>query len=330
MKCPKCGYLGFEHVERCRNCGYDFLLSRSVAAPELPLRQAPAAEPSPLADLEIVDRSRRVDTEIFVHEIDRDLDRDLDRVLQSPDPLSIFRPEGPGGPLREAAEHESPKPQAPAPATAPPSVAAQASGLPLFSSNAADDAPLISRPSPPRQPLAVRRATPDAARLRAERPRAASMELPLEPKQSDAVARLRAVRSQAAAPVTPEPAHASDLASLSARLAAVAIDGFILVTIDLAVIYFTLQICAVSLSEMAIIPKAPLLAFLIVQNFGYLVAFTAGGQTLGKMAAGIRVVTKEGAAHLDIGRAMLRTLLWVVLPGLHDRFAGTRVVRASA
>ena len=27
MKCPKCGYLGFEHVDRCRNCGYDFALA---------------------------------------------------------------------------------------------------------------------------------------------------------------------------------------------------------------------------------------------------------------------------------------------------------------
>ena len=27
MKCPKCGYLGFEPVDRCRNCGYDFSLA---------------------------------------------------------------------------------------------------------------------------------------------------------------------------------------------------------------------------------------------------------------------------------------------------------------
>jgi uncharacterized RDD family membrane protein YckC len=82
-----------------------------------------------------------------------------------------------------------------------------------------------------------------------------------------------------------------------------------------------------------------------VQNIGYLVAFTAGGQTLGKMAAGIRVVAEEADSPLDLGRAVLRTLLWFVLAipaglgfasalfnrehrGLHDRFAGTRVVRA--
>src|SRR5687767_1979624 len=27
MKCPKCGYLGFESGDRCRNCGYEFALS---------------------------------------------------------------------------------------------------------------------------------------------------------------------------------------------------------------------------------------------------------------------------------------------------------------
>ncbi|MCX6552814.1 MAG: RDD family protein, partial [Acidobacteria bacterium] len=26
MKCPKCGYLGFDSGERCKNCGYDFSL----------------------------------------------------------------------------------------------------------------------------------------------------------------------------------------------------------------------------------------------------------------------------------------------------------------
>ena len=45
--------------------------------------------------------------------------------------------------------------------------------------------------------------------------------------------------------------------------------------------------------EFGMLPKVPLVAFLLVQNVGYLVAFTAGGQTLGKMAVGIRIVTAE-------------------------------------
>ena len=114
--------------------------------------------------------------------------------------------------------------------------------------------------------------------------------------------------------------------------------------VDAIVIYFTMQICGLSVADLGILPKGPLFAFLFVQNGGYLVAFTAGGQTLGKMAAGIRVVTAGSESSLDLGRAFLRTMVWVVLAvpaglgfltaflssdhrGLHDRFAGTRVVR---
>src|SRR5688500_20192243 len=40
MKCPKCGYLGFETTDRCRNCQYDFSLAPSSAEPELALKSA--------------------------------------------------------------------------------------------------------------------------------------------------------------------------------------------------------------------------------------------------------------------------------------------------
>jgi uncharacterized RDD family membrane protein YckC len=106
-------------------------------------------------------------------------------------------------------------------------------------------------------------------------------------------------------------------------------------------------LCDLTADELWILPKGPLVAFLLLQNGGYLVAFTAGGQTLGKMATGVRVVRSDSDASLDFGRAFLRTLMWAVLAlpvglgfltalfsrdhrGLHDRFAGTRVVRASA
>ena len=65
------------------------------------------------------------------------------------------------------------------------------------------------------------------------------------------------------------------------------------------------------------------------------------------MAVDIRVVPAESDERLDIGRACVRTGMWLLLAipaglgfvtalvshdrrGLHDRFAGTRVVRASA
>jgi uncharacterized RDD family membrane protein YckC len=55
MKCPKCGYLGFETTERCRHCGYDFSLSITADnddAEALPLRHASERE-APLADFDL-------------------------------------------------------------------------------------------------------------------------------------------------------------------------------------------------------------------------------------------------------------------------------------
>ena len=40
MKCPKCGYLGFETTDRCRNCQYDFSLAPVTAELELALQSA--------------------------------------------------------------------------------------------------------------------------------------------------------------------------------------------------------------------------------------------------------------------------------------------------
>ena len=144
-----------------------------------------------------------------------------------------------------------------------------------------------------------------------------------------------------------DPIQADETAGLGARLVAAVIDMVIIVVVDAFVVYFTMQICGVTWLDFGILPKAPLLAFLLVQNGGYLAAFTAGGQTLGKMVMGIRVVAVDDTESLDMGRAILRTLLWLVLAvpaglgfltallsrdhrGLHDRVAGTRVVRASA
>jgi uncharacterized RDD family membrane protein YckC len=54
MKCPKCGYLGFETSDRCRNCSYDFSLAVAVEPPpELPLR--PTDTPAALADFALAD-----------------------------------------------------------------------------------------------------------------------------------------------------------------------------------------------------------------------------------------------------------------------------------
>ena len=308
MKCPKCGYLGFEHVDRCRNCGYDFSLSPSIAIPELPIR-GDTPPLNPLDDLALIDAARapqpsRSSAELRV---------DLERVVGAPQP-------------REPSE-------------------SAASELPLFGSPTTDDTPLITKPSPPRLPLAVRRSTPEAPRLRAGPPRMATLDLALD-LDGPAAPHARAVpveHAQVYEKLAPQ--EGTEGAGLGARAAAVAIDLLVLGAIDAVVIYFTMQICGVTFVEFGIIPKGPLVAFLVVQNVGYLVAFTAGGQTLGKMAVGIKVVAAESDASVDLGQALKRTVVWLLLAipaglgfltaflsrdhrGLHDRFARTRVVRA--
>jgi uncharacterized RDD family membrane protein YckC len=282
MKCPKCGYLGFERVDRCRNCGYEFALATAAAAPELALQDRKIEPVPPLDDLA----------------------------------------------LRRKTEA--------------PVVAAPSDDLPLFSAAMAAEAPLITKASPPRPPLAVRRGTVDAARGPSE-PRTVEATFDGGPRSRMAPSRdlSSPERSSRAGEA------GGDDARLALRFLAAAVDGVILLVVDALIVYFTLQVCGISLFELDVLPKVPLLAFLLVQNGGYLVTFTAGGQTLGKMVVGIRVVAASDAEPLDLGRAALRTLLWAVLAipaglglataaftsdhrALHDRLAGTRVVRATA
>jgi uncharacterized RDD family membrane protein YckC len=285
MKCPKCGYLGFEDADRCRNCGYDFALGRAVELPELSIRPAGRDDITPLDDL----------------------------ALEAKVPSRQATPE-----------------------------------LPLFGAEPVDDQPLITKPSPPRAPLAVRRATPEIPRLKPEpRPAAPMLDLAADEAESDP---LRSLTAQVTrhTPPTPLPTGSGlPAAGIGARFLAAAIDVTVLAAVDLAVVYFTLQICGLTVDEFAIVPKVPLVAFLLVLNGGYFVAFTAGGQTLGKMATGIRVVPNEPSGSVDLPHSIVRTAIWAILAipaglglltalltrdrrALHDRCAGTRVVRATA
>jgi uncharacterized RDD family membrane protein YckC len=323
MKCPKCGYLGFEPVERCRNCGYDFSLTAvAQTLPDLPIRRE-SADFSPLDDLTLIDAASAPPPAVAMS----DVGPDLDRILGAPtDDDESMVPALAGAGRRASKRGE----------------------LPLFGGGPADDQPLIKRVSAPRQPLSVRRATPDVARLRAEPTKTQSFELALELGESTAnLGPSYTPAARATAEAWPEPRRErAETAELTIRLVAAAIDLAILLTVDIVVVYFTMQICGITLAEAGLMPRAPLLAFLLVQNGGYLVAFTASGQTLGKIATGIRVVGTESAGELDLVRAFKRTIVWLMLAipaglgfltifgrdhrGLHDRFAGTRVVRASS
>lgn len=306
MKCPKCGYLGYERVERCRNCGYDFSLGSSTSTPDLRLRDNERL-PQPLVDLDLVDAAAPP----------LPAERFSDVVPDQRQPDSR---------LNAFAE------------------------LPLFGVPITDDVPLITKPSAPRQPLSVRRSTPEVPRLRAEA-RAPMLDWP-EPSTAPTLMRPTPDRPPIFRPVSkPQAAHdaavAFEPAAFGSRALAAFIDLALLGLVDLLVVYFTLKICRLSMSEAALLPKAPLITFLLLQNVGYLVAFTTTGQTLGKMIAGVRVLSDDSDSTPDVGRSALRAVLWLVLAlpaglglltatlgrdgrGLHDRFAGTRVVRAGA
>jgi uncharacterized RDD family membrane protein YckC len=134
-------------------------------------------------------------------------------------------------------------------------------------------------------------------------------------------------------------------ATAGRRSAAAAIDVGLVAVIDIVVLHFTLALCGLTFNDIHVLPVLPLAAFLLVLNGGYVVLFTGTlGQTIGKMAASIEVVPAR-RGRMDLRRAALRGAVMVisVLPaglgwlaglvgdrrGLHDRLAGTRVVRVA-
>jgi uncharacterized RDD family membrane protein YckC len=216
--------------------------------------------------------------------------------------------------------------------------------LPLFNGEA-DDTPLVDGSAAPRAPLVVRRAAPVIPRVRTETPvhEERVLEFP-EPaavvdRPSPPVERSRAagtVDTDATAPAGP-------------RLLGATIDALIIGATDLAVLYFTLELCGLRFADVRALPVVPMLAFLLILNGGYLTMFTAaGGQTIGKMIARTRVVPATPAAgpqRLLFGAAVVRAGVCVlsILPAgagfflalfradgraLHDAVADTRVIKA--
>jgi uncharacterized RDD family membrane protein YckC len=343
MKCPKCGYLGFETSDRCRNCGYDFSLSVSVEPPaELPL-QPRDGQAGPLADLTLgpaSDPGRQTPA------------LDLDRLIGTADPDAtvVARPAPDASPRRTPVPERrlaEPQPAAILDAAAadqatPDPAPVGEDELPLFSHPGADDVPLITSPRPPRPPLVVRRATPDIPRGRSRTrvtPRRDEPPLQLDPVSGDVpLVESPVVSSRTGVELRP--------AGLLPRATALLVDALLLMAINAAVLYFTLAIAGLTVTDIRVLPPIPLVAFLLILNGGYLITFTtAGGQTIGKMLTGIRVMGDDGR-RVDTAGAVLRaagclvTLLSVglgYLPvllsaegrALHDRIAGTRVVESD-
>ena len=216
-------------------------------------------------------------------------------------------------------------------------------------------------PSVPRAPLAVRRTTPDPARLRAKynrgaaRAKAGHIEVSgdllngADQPEPTAESRIVPAAERLSSEPTPTSLPAEWLRGVgpSKRLMAAALDSALLVSLNAAVIWFTLSVCGLTSGQVNLLPVVPLLLFFLLLDAGYLVLFTAAcGQTLGKMAAGIRVVGTSASAvindRITLGQAVTRSLgaiasmvplgagFWFGLVGdrraIHDRLAHTRVV----
>ncbi len=300
MRCPKCHYISFGSVDRCRNCGYELSLAPEAKPLDLPIHDAEETG-GPLGDFP----------------------------LGQPTPVAQ-RPASPARVDAVAAAAAAAK-RAPSPLR---------SDLPLFGDRAAnhDDAPLVSAPAVPRQPLSVRRAQPPIAKARPE----------------DSAREPRVVETDWKAAGASQIASAADAvntAPILRRLTAGIVDVLTLAALDAAILYFTLRVLELTFADVQLLPPIPLGVFVVLLNGGYLAAFTAaGGQTIGKMLTGIRVVADPASSGAPYGRitfgsAVLRAAAYLVSlapaglgfapilfaadgRALHDRLANTRVVRA--
>lgn len=325
MRCPKCHYISFGSADRCRNCGYEFLLAVEPPPVDLPI-QSDDDGAGPLADFVLSERG------------------------PAPQPKPVFS-ELTTHPSSSAGLASSAGVAARRPPTGPPRF-----DLPLFGGEAGDDAPLVTPSAIPRTPLSVRRGQPAAVRPRSDRPLPSDEPALLSPRilrvpdgRSMEAVLPREVSLEATTPETLQPA------SVAVRLLAGLLDLVVIGAIDGAVLYFTLLVVELPLAQIWSLPAVPLGVFLLLLNGGYLAIFTtAGGQTIGKMLTGIKVVAdrptedvEAGAAGLrvSVGAAVLRATACLVslLPAglgfaailfdsdgraLHDRLAETRVVKA--
>jgi len=336
MKCPKCEYLGFETGDRCKNCGYDFSLAADAASarePELLLRQ-----PEPVVN----DANRWLDQ----------LEARLDLVRPAiADPLAAMpldsrAPAPTPAPARVSAATVAASASAPVPQVATQRPASRgATSLPLFHpGGAGPDEPLVKLPPSPRPPLAVRR-TPERPRLRTvpKVMRRADPDFEPDPVLAFAEDSSAVVAARARPRAVASPHARPEISGAGRRLTAAVVDQLILLAIDGTVVYFTFQISGLSFASWRDVPLLPLALFLVMVKFAYFCVFTMlGGQTVGKMATGIRVVA-DNDRDVEPSQAIQRTLAAlasvatvgigfapVLLGGdrraLHDRLAGTRVV----
>lgn len=325
MKCPKCGYLGFETTDRCRNCQYDFSLAPFAIDPDLALQNGDRM-PDPTADFDLPGMTRTPDN---LSSTSLDLDRLFGEEAEQPPAMSVA--EVPAPVQQSAGQVDVDVP--------PDSVdesASDPSALPF------DDAPLPAAPRAAHPPLAVRRTTPEIPknRPRTTRPVKAESALAFD---ADGPAPVKSTGARASAVDTV--VSLMEPPALGARVGAGAIDLALLGAIDAIVVILTLRIAGLQMTtdDLRVLPPIPFIGFLALLAFGYVAAFTvAGGQTIGKMLLKLRVIGDDGRP-IDAAGGVLRAAGCMLVPitlglsyvpalftsdhrALHDRLAGTRVV----
>jgi uncharacterized RDD family membrane protein YckC len=203
----------------------------------------------------------------------------------------------------------------------------------------------------------VRRGQPALARPRAERADPAEDRTVAINRPAPRVVRLEDGRplDRSSHADVDSPEEGLRPASSIARAFAGIVDVAVLAIIDAAIVYSTLRLLDLPFAQIGDIPIAPMGVFLLLLNGGYLAIFTtAGGQTIGKMLARIKVVPDPSPAAIDLhgaprqvplGASVLRATAYLasLLPvglgfaailfdsdgrALHDRLAETRVVKA--
>ncbi|HUF49153.1 MAG TPA: RDD family protein [Vicinamibacterales bacterium] len=357
MKCPKCHYLSFEPEPRCRNCGYDLDVTPDEAE-DLDLRIAEPLE-GPLADLTLrsaaAPGSRRPGRVVTLGPIDLDqvVGHETPAEVVPPAPVAVAEPP----PLRVVAsstdDASGARPARPAPVPARRRAPSTTGELPLFVKARAEanpDEPLVKLPATPSVPIAVRRRQPPTPRPAPRSAPAGRESASLGPFERDLLQDLRRLEQRVAERAREEarPVASADASLATRRLGAAAIDAALLGSISAGVLWATLRLCDLGLGDAATLPIVPLSAFLLLVAAGYLLMFTvAGGQTVGKMLMGIRVIGDDESgpdAGLAPRQAVMRALLTVpsvlvlglgFLPAMsghglaiHDRLSHTRVIEA--
>lgn len=338
MRCTKCHYLSFEPESRCRNCGHDLSIDEAVGM-DLPLDgpETDAADAIDLGDLPLRSMTERETT------------------APPPAPATASGRVAPSGtasvrPLRRSSA-------ATAVALSPEDFMPSTAELPLFVQDISEDQePLVQVPAKPRAPVSVRRSTPDPARMRAkyapparETRKEHVPDLLDEAESAVNLAPITGVPAWISEP-TPErlPAAWQEPVEGGTRLMAALIDAGLLGTVAAAITWCTLRFSGLAVADVGILPVWPMMGFFSLISAGYLLMFTAvNGQTLGKMALGIRVVGTSSEAVINdrvtVSQAAVRAvsaLPSVLALGLgfvpalmgaglavHDRIAHTRVVR---